>query len=136
MRNLARSVAIVGAAESDEIGIVPGKSALQHHAEAASNALVDAGLTASDVDGLFTAGYSTLATGEYLGIHPHYTDSTSVGGSSFVIHVAHAVAAINAGYCEVALITHGQTGRSARVPRNGGGLDPAGTPQGEFETPY
>jgi acetyl-CoA acetyltransferase len=137
MRDLARSVAIVGVAESDEIGIVPNKSALQHHAEAAHNALDDAGLSVRDVDGLFTAGYSTLATGEYLGIRPRYTDSTSIGGSSFVVHVAHALAAINAGYCEVALVTHGQTGRSARVRADdGGGFDRAGSPAGEFEMPY
>jgi acetyl-CoA acetyltransferase len=137
MRDLARSVAIVGVAESDEIGIVPNKSALQHHAEAAHNALADAGLKASDVDGLFTAGYSTLATGEYLGIRPRFTDSTSIGGSSFVVHVAHAMAAINAGSCEVALITHGQTGRSARVRADdGGGFDRAGSPAGEYEAPY
>jgi len=134
---LARTAAIVGVAESDEIGIVPGKSALQHHAEAAHNALADAGLSARDVDGLFTAGFSTLATGEYMGIRPRYTDSTSVGGASFVIHVAHAVAAINAGYCEVALITHGQTGRSSRVRAgDGGGLGSAPSPMAEFEYPY
>ncbi|HEY7466816.1 MAG TPA: thiolase, partial [Dehalococcoidia bacterium] len=109
-RDLSRTVAIVGAAESDEIGLTPNKSALQHHAEAGYNALADAGLTARDVDGLFTAGFSTLATAEYMGINPKYTDSTSVGGSSFVIHIAHAVAAITAGFCEVALVTHGQTG--------------------------
>jgi acetyl-CoA acetyltransferase len=134
---ISRTTAIVGVAESDEIGIVPGKSALQHHAEAASNALADAGLSSRDVDGLFTAGFSTLATGEYMGIQPRFTDSTSVGGASFVIHVAHAVAAINAGYCEVALITHGQTGRSSRV-RSGeiAGLGGVPSPMAEFELPY
>ena len=111
----ARSIAIVGVAESDEVGVLPNKSALQLHAEAAYNALEDAGLGKNDVDGLFTAGYSTYNTGEYLGINPTYTDSTTVGGSSFVIHVGHAAAAIAAGYCEVALITHGQAGRSARA---------------------
>jgi acetyl-CoA acetyltransferase len=125
-------VAIVGAAESDEIGLTPNKSALQHHAEAGYNALADAGLTAKDVDGLFTAGFSTLATAEYMGINPKYTDSTSVGGSSFVIHIAHAVAAINAGFCEVALVTHGQCGRSNR---GGLGVDP-NLPGPQFETPY
>ena len=44
MAKLSKTAAIVGAAESDEIGEVPGKSALQHHAEAAHNALADAGL--------------------------------------------------------------------------------------------
>ena len=138
MPDLRRSVAIVGAAESDEIGVVEHKSALQHHAEAAHNALEDAGLSKSDVDGLFTAGFSTLATGEYLGIHPRYTDTTAVGGSSFVIHVAHAMAAINAGYCEVALITHGQSGRNARVRGSGGGggFAEPNVPGQQYETPH
>ena len=85
-----REIAIVGVAESDEMGTVPHKSSLQHHAEAAHNALADAGLTKDDINGVFTAGFSTLATAEYLGIQPGFTDNTSVGGSSFVIHVAHA----------------------------------------------
>ena len=50
MADLARSVAIVGVAESDEIGKVENKSSLQHHAEAAYNALDDAGLSIKDVD--------------------------------------------------------------------------------------
>ena len=138
MPDLRRSVAIVGAAESDEIGNVENKSALQHHAEAAHNALEDAGLSKSDVDGLFSAGFSTLATGEYLGIHPRFTDTTAVGGSSFVIHVAHAMAAINAGYCEVALITHGQAGRSQRVrgAGGGGGFAEPNVPGQQYESPY
>lgn len=132
MADLSKSVAIVGTAESDEIGLVPNKSALQHHAEAAFNALEDAGLTKDDVDGLFTAGYSTLATADYMGIQPKFTDSTSIGGSSFIVHIAHAMAAINAGYCEVALITHGQTGRSARAPFP---PDP-NLPTMQYEFPY
>ena len=127
-----RDIAIVGVAESDEMGTVPNKSSLQHHAEAAHNALEDAGLAKSDVNGLFTAGLSTLATGEYLGIQPGFTDNTSVGGSSFVIHVAHAAAAIRAGYCDVALITHGQAGRSSRAPVPG---DP-NLPPSQYEFPY
>mgnify|MGYP003309567693 FL=1 len=127
-----RDVAIVGVAESDVMGTVPNKSSLQHHSEAAHNALEDAGLVKSDVDGLLTAGGSTLVTAEYMGISPTFTDSTTVGGSSFVIHVAHAIAAIRAGYCEVALITHGQAGRSARSPFPGDG----NLPFSQYEAPY
>ena len=127
-----RDIAIVGVAESDEMGTVPNKSSLQHHAEAAHNALEDAGLSKNDVDGLFTAGFSTLATAEYLGIQPQFTDNTTVGGSSFVIHVAHAIAAIRAGYCDVALITHGQAGRSTRGRVPG---DP-NLPTAQYESPY
>ena len=126
-----RDIEIVGVAESDQIGTVPNKSSLQHRAEAAYNALEDAGLLKSDVNGLFTAGISTMATGEYLGIQPSFTDNTSVGGSSFVIHVAHA-AAIRAGYCEVALITHGEASRSARAR---GPADP-NLPVAQYEAPY
>ena len=132
LKNLSGQAAIVGVAESDQIGNVPDKSPLALHAEAAINALDDAGLTLADVDGLMTAGWSTLDVAEYLGIHPHFTDSTSVGGSSFVIHVAHALAAVAAGYCEVALITHGQSGRSDRA-RPATNL---GTPQSQYEHPY
>ena len=127
-----REIAIVGVAESDQMGTVPNKSSLQHHAEAAHNALEDAGLSKNDVNGLFTAGFSTLATGEYLGIQPGFTDNTSVGGSSFVIHVAHAAAAIRAGYCDVALITHGEAGRSTRGRAAG---DP-NLPSPQYEAPY
>jgi acetyl-CoA acetyltransferase len=114
------------------MGTVPNKSSLQHHAEAAYNALADAGIAKSEVNGVFTAGFSTLATAEYLGIQPIFTDNTSVGGSSFVIHLDHAVAAIRQGYCDVALITHGQAGRStrARVPAD------ANLPVAQYETPY
>ena len=127
-----RDIAIVGVAESDEMGTVPNKSSLQHHAEAAHNALEDAGLSKNDVNGLFTAGFSTLATAEYLGIQPGFTDNTTVGGSSFVIHVAHAISAIRAGYCDVALITHGQAGRSTRGRVPG---DP-NLPTAQYESPY
>ena len=139
MADLSRSVAVVGVAESDQIGKVEGKSALQHHAEAAYNALDDAGMSMADVDGLLSAGISTMVLAEYLGIAPTFTDSTSVGGSSFIIHMAHAVAAINAGYCEVALVTHGQTGRSTRSGTGGGGGS-TGTsamePGPQYEAPY
>jgi acetyl-CoA acetyltransferase len=127
-----RDIAIVGVAESDEMGTVPNKSSLQHHAEAAYNALEDGGLSKSDVNGLLTAGFSTLVTGEYLGIQPGFTDNTSVGGSSFVIHVAHAAAAIRAGYCDTVLITHGQAGRSTRGRVS---VDP-NLPVAQYESPY
>ena len=132
--SLSGKVAIVGVDESDEIGVIPEKSTLQLHAEAARNALRDAGLGVRDVDGLFTAGVSTTEIGEYLGIEPAYLDGTNVGGSSFVIHVGHAAAAIAAGLCRVALITHGQSGRSriGMPARPSGGQLMAG----QFEEPF
>jgi acetyl-CoA acetyltransferase len=131
---ISGKTAIVGVAESDQIGKVPDKPAIMLHAEAARSALAEAGLTKDDVDGLFTAGIQTTELGEYLGIEPKVTDNTSVGGSSFVIHIAHAAAAIATGRCEVALVTHGESGRS-RV-----GMMPRPTPpdslRGQFEAPF
>ncbi len=132
--SISGKVAIVGVDESDQIGLVPDKSAMQLHAEAARNALADAGLTLADVDGLFTAGVTPADIGEYFGIQPRFVDGTSVGGSSFVIHVGHAAMAIAAGRCEVALITHGESGRSrvGMPPRPSSGQ----TMAGQFEEPF
>ena len=71
MKELRNSVCIVGADESDELGTLPHKSQLTLHLEAARNAVRDAGLKISDVDGIFTAGQHSPATiGEALGITP------------------------------------------------------------------
>src|SRR5579871_3488230 len=121
-----RVAAIAGVAESD-LGDVAPKTALQLQAEAAREALAEAGLTLADVDAVFSAGgdeYApTLRVAEYLGITPRHTDSTNIGGSSFVAHAGHAHAAIAQGLCEVALITYGSTQRSSRsraLGRTGG----------------
>ena len=128
----SRLGAIVGVAESD-LGLVgPDRTALQLQAQAAKAALEEAGLTLSDVDAVFSAGGDawspTLAIAEYLGITPRWTDGTNIGGSSFEAHVGHAVTAIRAGHCEVALITYGSTQRSLRartLARSGEGRGPA-----------
>ena len=139
--SLSKSVAIVGVDESDEIGICEGKSSLILHAEAARNALRDAGIDKSEVDGLLTAGPSIMQLAEYLGIQPSYMDGTTVGGSSFVIQVEHAAAAIEAGLCNVAVITHGEMGYSARRGTASRGVDPRRyadpeSPAAQFEFPY
>lgn len=109
---LRAAVAIVGAAESTELGRIPGKSALELHVDAALNALADAGLSPGDVDGVACAGELPVDVADYLGIVPEYLDGTNVGGSSYMLHVRHAMAAITAGLCETVLVTHGESGRS------------------------
>ena len=128
------SVAIVGAAETTELGVIPGLSQIQLHADAALNALKDAGLSPKDIDGVATAGESPVAIAHYLGIKPTYVDGTSVGGCSFMLHVRHAAAAINEGLATTVLVTHGESGRS-RVGAGGFGGSPASL-QGQFEAPY
>ena len=127
-------VAIVGASETTEIGVRPEISVLGLHAEAARNALADAGLTASDVDGIATAGPYAMEVSHHLGIRPRWLDGTAVGGCSFMLHVRHAAAAIAAGAAEVVLVTHGESGRSrvGAVPRPANPSSPAG----QFEAVY
>jgi acetyl-CoA acetyltransferase len=127
-------IVIVGASESDQIGHLPEISALQLHAEAARNAVRDAGINRDDIDGFAAMGQWGGAVSHYLGITPEYLDATDVGGCSFMLHVRHASAAIAAGLCRVVLITHGQSGRS----RLGEGM-PALEAQwliSQFEAPY
>ena len=130
------TVAIVGASETTELGRIPHLSQLQLHADAALNAMSDAKIKPSDIDGVATAGASPTEIVHYLGIEPRWADGTSVGGCSFMLHVRHAVAAIEAGHCKTVLITHGESGRSG-VGRGGffgggGGASLAG----QFEMPY
>jgi len=126
-----RVAAIAGVAESD-LGVVPDKTYLQLMAESSHAALAEAGLTFADVDGLFSAGgedyAATMRLGEYLGIRPDHTDSTNIGGASFVAHAGHARIAIAEGRCQVALITYGSTQRSQggrTLGRSGGVRGPA-----------
>jgi acetyl-CoA acetyltransferase len=130
------SVAVVGAAETTRMGKIPDMSVIALHADAALNALADAGLTARDIDGVATAGENPTAIAHYLGIVPTWVDGTSVGGCSFMLHVRHATAAIAAGYCKTVLITHGESGRS-RVGAGGrfGGGGGASL-SGQFEAPF
>lgn len=128
------SVAIVGAAETTQMGIIPDMSVIQLHADAALNAMADCGLGPQDIDGVATAGESPVAIAHYLGITPTWADGTSVGGCSFMLHVRHAAAAINEGLCSTVLITHGESGRS-RVGAGRWGSAPSSL-QGQFESPY
>lgn len=134
MTRYANQVAIVGAAETTELGVIPHMSQLQLHADAALNALADAALEPSDIDGVATAGESPTVVAHYLGITPNWVDGTAVGGCSFMIHVRHAVAALLTGQCRTVLITHGESGKSGigRGRRRGS----AASLQGQFEAPF
>jgi acetyl-CoA acetyltransferase len=105
-------VAIVGAAETTDLGRIPDLTPLGLHLDAAANALVDCGLLPSDVDGVASAGVSPVEVARALDLAPRWVDGTMVGGCSFMLHVRHAAAAIADGACDVVLITHGESGRS------------------------
>jgi acetyl-CoA acetyltransferase len=129
------SIAVVGAAETTQMGVIPDLSQIGLHADAALNALADAGLKPSDIDGLATAGETPVTLAHYLGITPRWVDGTAVGGCSFMIHVRNAAAAISEGLCNTVLITHGESGKSrvAATPRPNPGPGSLGQ---QFEVPF
>jgi acetyl-CoA acetyltransferase len=117
MSDLKRGgAAIVGAAESDIGQVGPGFNVIDLMAQGISRALDDCGLSLKDVDGLICASTqsrtSPLNLAEYLGTSPRYIDGTIIGGSSFMFHIQHAMAALQLGLCEVAVIAYGSTQRS------------------------
>jgi acetyl-CoA acetyltransferase len=133
LRALSDTACIVGVDESDEIGTLPNKSQLTLHLEAISNAVRDAGLKVRDVDGIFTAGqHPPSLLGEALGVTPRIVDGTTVGGCSFIMMVGHAVAALHHHLCDVAVVSHGESGRSqvGVSPRRDTSLT------GQFEAPF
>ena len=125
---------IVGVGESD-CGVLPERTVWELYQQAAAAAVADAGLRKDDIDGLFSCGDEwthPLQLAEYLGLHPSFVDSTQVGGASGEFFVEHAVAALRAGFCTVALLAHAgttHTDRSRAVAH--GGRGPA-----QYESPY
>ena len=128
-------IAIVGAAETTKLGVIPGMAQIMLHADAALNAMADAGLKPSDIDGVACVGpMMPQQVAHYLGITPKWVDGTGVGGCSFMLHVRHAAAAIHAGYAKTILITHGESGKSRinAMPRP---PEPQSL-NGQFEAPF
>lgn len=109
-------VVIVGVAESDLGLVADGTTAVDLMGQATARAAHDAGISISEIDGLFASttqlSMPPLSVAEYLGLDPRYMDSTQIGGSSFMAHLNHARGAIGSGLCDVAVVTHGSTQRS------------------------
>ena len=127
-----RNKVYIAGAREHPTRLAPDKSTPQLHAECAAGALADAGLSLQDVDGYFCAGdapgFGGMSMIDYMGLNVRHVDSTETGGSSYILHVAHAAAAIAAGQCRVALIT--LAGRPRSEPFRGGRFS---APEGSFE---
>ena len=126
--------AIVGAAELPPS--IDGQwSPVAMMALASSMAVADLPISLSDIDGLASASplyyMPTLTLAERLGIAPRYSDSTTIGGASFVAHLRHASAAIEAGLAQHVLITYASSQRS-----DGGRYVQSASELSPFEVPY
>jgi acetyl-CoA acetyltransferase len=143
MDSLRYKAAIVGASETTELGSIPDKTAFQLHVDASVNAINDCGIDKNEIDGIATT-MSPAALAHYLGIVPKWIDNTQVGGTSFLVHVRHAAAAIASGLCETVLVAMAesgrnrvgeQTGRIGDVASMSGGRRDSSFP-GQFESIY
>ncbi|MCH2318366.1 MAG: thiolase [SAR202 cluster bacterium] len=111
MESLRYKTAIVGASETTELGTIPDKTPFQLHVDASVNAIKDCGIDKDEIDGIATT-MNPVALAHYLGITPKWIDNTQVGGTSFLIHVRHAAAAIASGLCDTVLVSMAESGRS------------------------
>ena len=109
--DLRYKTAIVGASETTLLGEIPHLSEFQLHVDASLNAIDDCGIERDEIDGIATT-MNPAALGHYLGIKPKWVDNTQVGGTSFLMHVRHAAAAVTAGLCNTVLVSMAQSGRS------------------------
>ena len=139
---MRRNVCVVGIGLSDG-PVTPEMSASMLEAQSFRRALDDAALAKDAIDGLASAGYGGMhevAVAEYLGIQPHWMESTSVGGSSFEFHTMHAYRAIQNGDADTIAIVYGnnQLSTSGRTLGTGGGRGRGGVMPGpmayEFPT--
>jgi len=130
---LRGKTAFVGAATFG-CGEAPGYTAIELAAEAARLAIEDAGLTPSQIDGLFIClpsdFFSGLTIAEYIGIRPSMTNNSRTGGSAFLTHAEWAMLALDAGLIDHALICYGSNQRTGA-----GKLVSAQMPS-LFEAPY
>lgn len=135
---VGRRVAIAGVALSD-CGRVPDKTRLQLIQQASQAALVDAGLTHTDVEGFGSVGTTLppIEVSEYLGLRPTWCDSTNVGGAAWEVMAQHAAAAIARGEMDVALLAYGSTARSdVRRKRRTANMAIGSAGPLQFDAPY
>ncbi len=124
MANLSRKCAIVGVGET-AVGKRPEASTHSLHLEAIRACLQDAGISASEVDGLVTNQPLNDAHRSYAvklahmaGIDPRYATDLALGGATPIAMVQHAVMAIDAGMANTVVCVHARK-RSTPDPSPG-----------------
>jgi acetyl-CoA acetyltransferase len=120
-----RRVCVVGVGLADG-PVAKGMTGTMLEAQAFRRALDDSGLAPRDIGGLASAGYGGMhevQLAEYLGLTPHWLESTSCGGSSFEFQTLHAYRAMQAGDVDTVAIVYGNNQLTAfgRTLGTGGG---------------
>ncbi len=115
METIKDKVAIVGVGYTPQ-GRVPGRSVKSLQEEAIRNAILDAGLTPKDVDGILVQpGAGTLLPFELaqdLGIRLRFGANESMMGATAGVMVFHAAAALIYGLAKAVVCVYGESGLS------------------------
>ena len=120
-RALSNRVAVVGVGNTT-FGRLPGHSAYDLGVWAFKEALADAGLKASDIDGLIVNRIPDYQRfGETVGIDPGFAAITPGQGRMSGASIETAVAAIAAGLATTVALVYGNNGRSAGAKYGGDG---------------
>ena len=129
----------------------PSPMTLEQYALLAGRVLDDAGISASNVDGLITtriaesSKFVPSTVVEYLGLPANYAEFVDLGGANATAGVWRAAAAIELGLCSAILVVIPGAAESlpaaqrsvSRLPWYFGASSPEfGSPQAEFEIPY
>ncbi len=150
---LVGDAAVVGIAEYAPERRFSGdpRFSLEQWADLAALALADAGIEASEVDGIVCANdiresamFVPATIAEYCGFAVNFAERVDLGGASAVGMVWRAAAAVELGICDV--VVGALTARPVPDPPEPQPLDPRvmygassnlwGSPQAEFEIPY
>jgi acetyl-CoA acetyltransferase len=135
METLKDKTAIVGVGYTPQ-GKVPGRTSLSFHLEAARNAIADAGLKISDIDGLLIQpamgdpSVTAVQVAQHLGIRVRYLALHESFGASAGCQAQHAAFAVAHGLANYVLCTYGENAVSG-VSVYGGALN-AGAEYGLF----
>ncbi len=147
--SLKGKAAIVGIGEFKPSRYTEGATTLGMLAEVGRQAIADAGIEMSEVDGLITESFaeapfmapSTVV--EYLGMNVKFAEVVDLGGATGAGMALRAAAAINAGLCEtvVCMTAARRERRTTDGPKRSASTGWAGrrtdrTPYSEFEMPF
>jgi acetyl-CoA acetyltransferase len=112
------AVAIVGIGHTEQ-GELEGRSPELLSVQAIKEAMADAAIDRSNIDGLITCksvqGLNTdVSVGPLLGINPRYSQTLDYGTCNFSLHLA--AQAVLTGFAETVVLCYGANARTVRFP--------------------